>query len=258
MTNVIFKIASKQKIAEFIFDLRHTLDPKKLTQTTKSSCIYTPLSLSTKKNLLGATKLSVNLRKQIIRDLKKESGLNKDILVDFKNEVEKNWKKVEKVFFKEIKKIMPLKLKKKYICYISNSVINAYYKDNEISLKYQSFSKLNIEKVMTYVTSIVAEEILHLIYFKYWNKIFDLNYSPMKVFDLGTDEYSGWHISEIVPEFILVDNLAFKKYGWDKINRTAVYFWIPKLKKKLKSLWVKGNFKNFLIESHKSFIIPHK
>lgn len=259
MAKVIFKIASNKKLAEFIFDLRYTLDSKKLNQLGGSSCIFVSLSPSTKKELSTTKKFSNKLKKMIMSDLEKNYRIEKDIFEEYKKEVEKKWKILEKEFFKELKKIIPIKFRKEYTCYISRAVINAYFFKKDVSLEFyelkdkkESIKKRIIEKA----TSIVAEEILHLIYFDYWNKVFKKNYSYEQVYDLGTNKYSGWLISEIVPEFILIENPLFKKYGWDKVNRVeSGYFWIPKHKNKLRKIWNTSNFKDFLIETHKDFKI---
>lgn len=148
-----------------------------------------------------------------------------------------------------MKKIFGIKKNKKYVCYLNNCVVSAYFGNNEVSLTY--FNKNKKRRIET-STFVIGEEILHLIYFDYIRKIFNKNFSFDEIYDLGNDEYSGWHLTELMPEYLLVQNLSFKKFGWNKMDREKEgYSWISRIREKTDKFYNKKDFKNFILEIHK-------
>jgi len=261
MSKIKFEVASSDKIAEFIFDLKDSLEEKALEQRSGSPCIFVSLEPEIKKKLFNTKILTEDIKKGLKEIAEKKLNEKKQDLQKFKKEIENYWINVEKIYFNELEKNIPIDFEKEYICYVNNCVVSSYFNNNEISLIYfEEFSKLlkreEKQKLLSEISFIIAEEILHLIYFKYWRKIFGLNINYNEIFDIGSDDYSAWHIAEILPEFLLVENPIFTKFGWGKINRAKKgYFWIPKIKEKLDPLWRnKKNFKDFLIKAHKEII----
>lgn len=261
MSKIRFEVASSDKIAEFIFDLKDSLKEEALKQRSGSSCIFVQIEPEIKTELLNAERLTVELKEKLKKIAEKKLNEKEKELKDFKKEVEDYWREIEENYFEEIQKNIPISLEKEYICYINNCVVSSYFNNNEISLTYfEEFSRLlkkeEKKKLLSEISFIIAEEVLHLIYFKYWKKIFNLNLTYDKIFDIGTDDYSAWHIAEIIPEFLLVQNSHFKKFGWGGIDRSKRgYFWIPKIKEKLGPLWKsKKNFKDFLIKAHRGIV----
>ena len=254
MGRVEFKIASAEKIAEYIYDLRHTLDESKLEQRSGLECIFVEFNLDLKKELFYSKKLTFDLKKKLVKNIKMQLGSQKKEMITFLKEIRKEWAKIEEIYFKEMKNIFEIKKYKKYICYLNNCVVSAYFKNNEISLTYSEKFKKNKEKLIEESTFIIGEEILHLIYFDYIGKLFNKNFSFDEIYDLGNDEYSGWHLVELMPEYLLVQNPLFKKFGWNKINREKKgYFWISKIRKKIDRFYDKKDFKKFIIKIHESF-----
>lgn len=252
MSKVEFKIAPPEKIAEYIYDLRHTLDKSKLEQRGGLGCIFVELNPKLKKELFYSKKLTPSLKKKLIDNIKIKLNSQIEEMSLFLEEIKKEWKKIEMIYFKEMENIFEIKENKKYICYLNNCVVSAYFGDNEISLTYFEKFKENKKKILQDSTFVIGEEILHLIYFDYLRKIFNKNLSFEEVYGWGSDEYSGWHLVELMPEYLLVENPSFKKFGWNKINREKEgYFWIPKIRKKTDKIYNKKNFKKFIFEIHK-------
>jgi len=197
-------------------------------------------------------KLNSILKKKLMVEIKTKIDSQKEEMVLFLEEIKKEWKKIEKTYFEEMKNIFSIKKDKKYICYLNNCVVSAYFENNEVSLTYFEKFKKDKKKMVEYSTFAIGEEILHLIYFDYIRKLFNKNFSFEEVYDWGNDEYSGWHLVELMPEYLLVHNPVFKKFGWNKIDREKEgYFWISRIRKKTDKNYNKKDFEKFILEIHK-------
>lgn len=258
VSKVYFEIAPPEKIVEFVYDLRDTLDKSKLDQREGSPCIFVEFEPELKKELFYAKKLNPKLKEKLIHKIDEKMSSEREGMGEFMKEVKLKWEEVEKTFFNEMNKFFELGCERDFYCYVNNCVVSSYFGNNEISLIYFREINKNVDKekkkeLVEEATSIIAEEILHLLYFDYIRSVFNKNFTFDEIFDLGDDNYSGWHLTEIIPEYLLFNNPVFEKFGWNKINREKQgYFWIPKIKKKLDPLWQKRkSFKDFLIKAHK-------
>lgn len=92
---------------------------------------------------------------------------------------------------------------------------------------------------------VIAEEILHIIYWKYWKDIFGKEIEhPWLIERESKNGLSTWKISETIPEYFF----DFKNGS----GREKSYPWIGEVKKILDPLWEKKkDFREFLIEAHK-------
>ncbi len=261
---VKFEIASPEKVAEFIYDLRDTLDKSNLKQKGGSQCIFIDFDPILKEELFYAKELTLKLKEKLTREIKKKIDFQREKMDRFLDKIKREWKQIEEIYFKEMKKFFEFKEDKIFYCYINNCVVGSYFGENEISLPYfQEFEKeleKNREKnLFSEATFIIAEEILHLLYFDYIRKLFGRNFSFEEIYDMGNDDYSGWHLAELMPEYLLVHNPVFKEFGWNKINREEQgYFWIIDLRKKIDPLFKEKSFKDFIIEIHKPFSLKPK
>ena len=241
MAKVIFKQLTPEKFAEFIFDMKECLSEKDLHR--EGSCFFFDIPKNIVKEIIDSEKLTAKLKEKII-----------SLLSDFKKiessaikELQYFWEeKVNYLFFREMEKIMPDCSDSEYICYVTNKMIGSYFeKENEIVVD------LVKEKDMAYHSSIIAEEILHLIYWKFWRRLFDKDMALNERFDIGNADINGWSISEIIPDYLLIENKSFENLGWDTIDRSKGYSWIKKIRKKLDLLWLeKKDFGDFVIKSH--------
>lgn len=259
MVKVHFEIPSFEKIAEFIYDLKDTLDKSTLKQRSSLDCIFVELKPKLKKELFYAKGLTSELKEKLVKEIEKKMNSEKEEMIKFLNQIKSKWKEIEKTFFNEMKKFFGFGDDKEFYCYINNCIVSSYFGRNEVSLIYFKEFDNKIEeekkkKLMIEATSTIAEEILHLLYFDYLRKIFRKNFTFDEVYDMGNENYSGWHLVELMPEYLLTHNPAFKKFGWDKIEREKQgYFWIPKIRKKIDPIYKEKSFKNFIIEIHKPF-----
>ncbi len=246
MPKVTFKIAPPEKIAEFIFDLKDSLEEGALDDRSGSPCIYVKLPEELRKKLVKSNKLSLDLKEEIINLIhnSKEDYKNMGSLII---KLKKHWNaKINDLFFSEIKKIIGNSLKETYICYITNKVVGAYFGDIEITISYTK--DMNVETG----SFILAEEILHLVYWQVWKDIYKKDISNIdEIFSIGKGKWSCWHIAEIIPEYLLVENSVFKKFGWRKQKRYLYYTWIPELRKILNPIWKnKKDFRDFITKAH--------
>lgn len=86
MGKVEFKIASAEKIAEYIYDLRHTLDESKLEQRSGKGCIFVELEPELKKELFYSKKLTSNLKKKLINKIKIKINSQREEMTFFKRD----------------------------------------------------------------------------------------------------------------------------------------------------------------------------
>jgi len=135
---------------------------------------------------------------------------------------------------------------KEYECIVIRAVIGHYIE--------------NSNKVYTNISfgykpcvAICCEEILHLHYWQTLKKLFKLDKSIL----ISKYGIMPWKISEIIPEYILVNNPKLEQFGFNKWNRALSYPWIIDMKKTADKIWrQRKNFKDFLINIHKQFNCP--
>lgn len=259
MAKVHFEIPSSEKIAEFVFNLKDTLDESILEQRSGSACIFIEFEPELKRELFYAKKLTPELKEKLIKEIERKMSSQKKEMNKFLNRVKSKWSEIEEIFFNEMKKFFEFENNRKFYCYINNCVVSSYFDENEISLIYfKEFNKdLNKNEkggLLVEATFTIAEEILHLLYFDYIRKIFNKNFTFEEIYDLGNDNYSGWHLVELIPEYLLVGNPSFKKFGWNKIDRQKQgYFWISKIRKKTDLIFRKNNFRDFIKKIYEPF-----
>lgn len=245
MSKVNFEIASPEKVVEFIYDLKGTLDESNLKQRGGSPCIFVELEPELKEELFYARELTFRLKEKLVKKIKRKMDSEIEGLNRFLERIREEWKQIEKTYFNEMKKFFEFKEEKGFYCYINNCVVSAYFGENEISLPYfkelgRELKEDEEEILLSEATFTIAEEILHLLYFDYIRKVFDKAFTFDEVYDMGDDDYSGWHLVELMPEYLLVHNPVFNKFGWNRINREKQgYFWITNLRKKTDPLFKK-------------------
>jgi|TARA_B100001971_G_scaffold207554_1_gene227891 hypothetical protein len=248
-----FKIHTKQKLAEFVWDLRNSFPKENLSERNNNPCIHMNLSKNLVEKILKSNRLNYNLKKEIIKDIKISEKDKKEIK-KFIKKFELFWNsKIETIFFSEVKRIFGKKyIRRKYICYPTNKIVGAYFGKNEISIIFNSKSKKSLSP-QEFSSIVLAEEIVHLIYWKLWQEIYNVKINNIdEIFDIEGPKWSCWHIAELLPEYLLIENDKFKKFNWDKDNRCKGYPWIPKFKKILDPVWKESkNIKEFIIKSHK-------
>lgn len=256
MSKVKFKTHSKKKLAEFIWDLKNSFPEENLKERDNNPCIHIDFSEDLIKKILDSKKLNPVLKRKIVKEIKILDSEKKEIK-EFIKGFEKFWRKeVEKIYFLEMKRIFGKKyLEKEYFCYPTKKVTGAYFGKNEITiiwnpLKKETKNKLNKNEFSAIV---LAEEILHLIYWELWQEIYNREIKNIdEVFEIEGIKWSCWHVAEIIPEYILVQNNLFKRFNWDKDNRSRGYPWIPELKNTLDPIWKNSkDIKEFIIKAHK-------
>lgn len=238
---VKFKQLSPKKLAEFVFDMKECISAEDLHR--EGSCFYFDIPKKIANEIVTSAKLTKRLRKKIISLIGNYKKIDKNIIKNLQNFWDKN---LNDLFFNEMEKYMPGCSSKRYTCYVSDKIVGSYFeRENEITIDFNG--KEDISKVSFFV----AEEILHLVYWRFWKKIFNKNLSLEERFDIGSKKINGWLISEIIPEYLLVKNKNFEKFGWNKIDRSKGYKWIRKLRKKIDPLWgEKKDFSEFVIKVH--------
>ena len=248
-----FKFHTKQKLAEFVYNLRNSFLKENLSERNNNPCIHINFSKELIKKVLNSKKLNPSLKKIIAKEIK-ISEKEKNNIKKFTKRFELFWnKKINNIFFNEIKKIFGKKyILLEYICYPTNKVTGAYFKKNEITIIFQEKPKCKLNK-LEFASIVLAEEILHLIYWELWEKIYKKDIQDIdEIFAIEGPRWSCWHIAEIMPEYLLIKNSKFKKFNWQKDNRTLGYPWIPKLRKILDPIWEKSkNIEDFIIKAHK-------
>ena len=252
MEKVKFKIADKEKIAEFIFDLRNCLDINNLSQRNYSPCIYIKFKKEFAESMINSHELDNSLKEKIISNIKISKEESRKMAL-FTEQIKGYWdKEISDIFFSNVKETIGKDfIEKEYICYITNKVVGSYFNKSEITIDYNE--KMSSKKG----AFILAEEIVHLIYWNLWKEIYQKDISDIdNIFSIKGDKYSCWHIAEIIPEYILVDNPSFNSFGWNKRKRYLGYPWIIELRKILDPLWEnKKSFMDFVINAHKQLNI---
>lgn len=242
MAKVMFKQLNPEKFAEFIFDMKECISADELNR--RDSCFSFDIPKELAKEIISSKQLTDGLKEKIIFLIKNIKQIDKETI----RRIQDFWnKKVNNIFFQEMEKYMPRCSASEYICYVTNKMVGSYFeRDNEIVMKFKS------DKDKSWLASVVAEEVLHLIYWKFWKKLFNKNMSLDERFDIGNDDVNGWSISEIIPNYLLIENDSFKSLRWFDIDRSKGYKWIIELKEKLDPLWKeKKDFSDFIIKAHK-------
>jgi len=241
MTKIIFKQLKREKFAEFIFDMKECFSAEDLHR--EGSCFYFDIPKDIVKEILDSERLTDKLKEKIITLVKDNKQIDKKIV----ESMQKFWdENVNDLFFQEMERIMPQCSNSEYICHITDKMVGSYFeKGGEVVVDWVK------EKDMEYHTSIVAEEILHLIYWKFWKQLFGKDISLDERFNIGEGYINGWSISEAIPDYLLIRNPKFEKFKWNNIDRAKGYKWLINVGKKLDPLWKnKKDFKDFIIKSH--------
>jgi len=226
MPKVIFKVPSYEFIAKKVF----------FTIKDKGERYRESIYIEIPKHLIEAISKNEfeNIKDDLIEEVKKHHDLEK--LEKFRKELEEYWNDMNDVFFDGLKKITGLDFKyDEYFVYISTIRRGSYSLTNIV------FTNLH-ERIKT-SAFIAAEEIFHLHYWDIFKKTIKDTEMPWRI------NNDIWEISEVVPEFVLTDDL-FSSFGWGKdLHRN--YSFIKKWKEKLKPIWEsRKNFKEFIIKIH--------
>ena len=234
--NVRFKIACKKEDAKFIFELKDSLK-EDISDNVSFSCIHIALPPDLIKELVKRKRFTEKIKLKIIEELPSNDT---KVLKKYLKRIRDRWKRVEGDFFKEIQKIFGFR-RRRFICYITKNVCGMYLNKNKIVLPYYKLK----ENEIIYV---IAEELLHIYYWDYMKK---LKYKIKDPWEIKGKKWNCWHISEIIPEYLLVNNPTFFKYGWNKIKRERGYPWIPAIKNISDPIWKKSeSFREFIIKLH--------
>ncbi|PIN92711.1 hypothetical protein COU61_01300 [Candidatus Pacearchaeota archaeon CG10_big_fil_rev_8_21_14_0_10_35_13] len=244
-----FQVPTPEKVAEFVYSLKEslgeTVEDAEENYENQEACIFIPLSKELVRRIIMSKELTDELREEIseiIRPLlnKEKEELDKTLI-----KIKELWAKINKSYWKEIEKYFPGLIEESYDAYLTNIVCGAYFDGNEVTIpKYKSVN----ESLFVYV---MAEELLHLAYWKFWEELCGKRKEEF-MWNSGIEGWNSWNISEAIPEYLLINNPTFKKYGWDKFKRTNSYPWLDKIRPLLDPLWKnKKSFKEFVIKSHK-------
>ena len=237
---LVFKIANADVEAERIYDFRESL--KSDFELRKQSYFDIEIPQELKNKIIESTNLEEvkNELTNFINEITKtgEFTLKKEKL----ESINAKWKEVEKLCFNEVEKLTQRKFDYKiYKAYLIFSLCG-HYKEGTNEIYIDRKWQPNV------IAAICGEELLHLHYWKIINKLFKVERMEFcRRFDMRP-----WQISEVIPEYVLFSNAAFKKFGWSKFDRSRGYPWIPGVRKILDKLWKnKKDFKDFVIKAHK-------
>lgn len=224
MVQVVFKIPSYEEIAISIYFL--VKDRK--NNYGKNIFIELPKDLIDKivNNEIGAVK------EDIIKSIEKKHNISK--LEKIKKELEKIWNPLNNLFFDNLKKITGFEFPfNEVIVYIIDIMRGMYTPENKVFI--------NLVKNRT--SYVIAEELFHLHYWHIFRQLIKDVEIPWRL------NKKIWEISEVIPEFVLTDDL-FKPFGWGKdLHRN--YPFIEKWKKRLLPVWKnKKDFEDFMIKIH--------
>lgn len=225
MPKVIFKIPSYEEIAIPIYFL--VKDRK--NNYRNNIFIELPKDLIDKivNNEIGAVK------EDIIKSIEKKHNISK--LEKIKKELEKIWNPLNNLFFDNLKKITGFEFPfNEVVVYITDIVRGMYTPEN----------KVFINPMKNRTSYVIAEELFHLHYWHIFREVVKDVEIPWRL------NKKIWEISEVIPEFVLTDDL-FKPFGWGKdLHRN--YPFIEKWKKRLLPVWKnKKDFEDFMIKVHK-------
>lgn len=182
------------------------------------------------------------VKEELIKFVKNYHNIEK--LNDSKKELEEAWKPLNDLFFNNLKNIMDVnKFEESYDALLTTLIRGSYTTENKVFVNFIP----GIERTIF----ILAEEILHLVYWDLFRELFDGRLSDEKC--PWTINKAIWEISETIPDFVLTEN-SFEKFGWGK-NLNRNYQFIKSLKEKLNPFWKnRKNFQEFLIKIHGQII----
>jgi len=227
MPKVIFKVPPYEEISKKVF-----FSVKDLKEDYQR-VIYMKIPKQLVNDIIK--KNFEEIKEQLIKEVKGAHDIEK--LEKFKKELENYWNPLNNLFFDSLKKITGFDFKyKEYIVYVSSIRRGSYSPTNEIFT-----NPKNSVRVSGYIT---AEELFHLHYWHIFRQLIKDVEIPWRL------SKKIWEISEVIPEFVLTDDL-FKPFGWRKdLHRN--YPFIEKWKKRLLPIWQnKKDFKDFMIKIHK-------
>ncbi|MCR4284652.1 MAG: hypothetical protein NUV97_01245 [archaeon] len=244
-----FSIPKPEKAAEFVYSLKEnlggTLGDAKERYENEAECIFIPLSKSLVERMILSKKLTPKLREELSKIITPILERKKEKLEGMIVKIERLWGEVGSSYWEEIENYFPGMFEKEYNAYLTNVVCGAYFGKNEVTIP---LYKGENEKLFVYV---MAEELLHLVYWKFLEKLFGKEKTEF-MWKSGKKKWNAWNISEVIPEYILINNPKFQKLGWRKFDRTTHYPWLDDLKEILNPLWEKKtSFKDFVIKSYK-------
>lgn len=233
MTQLVkFQLADKEVEAWCIFKFRKNL--KSEDQDIRKGSHFNIEFPKDLKNKIIESKNFGSIKEEITNFL---SNQNHSIDQEKLLKIEEEWRKVEDVFFREVKEISEHSIDfNEIICYIICSVCGHYE---------MGTNKVYVPSNMgpKSLAAVCAEEILHLHYWIIFKEIFGKRFNSQ----------DQWKISEVIPDYFLIENSAFKGFGWYKWQRNQSYPWLAEIRKVLDPLWQnRKSFRDFLIESHKA------
>lgn len=226
---VKFVVPSYEQVAEKIYFLVKELGKN----YTLLVFIKLPNSLVAKVR----NKKFTEVKKELVQEIKKYHNIQN--LEEMKKKLEDYWKKINDVYFENIRKLTDFDFKySEYIVYFTNIIRGSYEGGT---------NKVYVDFITNYerTSFIVCEEIFHIHYWDIYKKIVENKRYPWS----GNKDV--WEISETIPDFIFLDKL-FSSFDWfEGLNRN--YPFIIDRKRKLQPLWEKRkNFKDFLIKVHEN------
>ncbi len=235
MPKLEFKIATKLEEAKRIYAFKEAF--KSSFALRKGSHLYILMPSLLKKKIINSNSF-LDVKRELVSYLRKNPKKTKINL----DEIKEAWKDVSGTFFREVTRLTNRKFDhSKYKCFLIFSLCG-HYKEGT--------NKIYVESHLSpkAISAICSEELLHLHYWKIIKDLFKKRRNEL------TDKFymKPWQISEVIPEYVLIDNKAFKEFGWNKWDRSRGYPWIPKIRKTLDPIWKKRkSFDEFVINAHK-------
>lgn len=229
LPKVKLKVGKPKFIAKRIFDLIKDLNVDDVKEINRFVFDF-PNTLAFKIRETNNFNVVKNEIKKFV-----EMKTAKDIKEKTKK-LQKIWNLKNDKYFNLLKKVLETKIKyKTYIGYTTNVMVGNYGEKNDFIVR--------IAENLDESVYIIAEEILHLVYWDIWRKTFKNIPRPWLLRKENKKGISVWKISEVIPEYVF--NM--------KSSRKRSYNWIPAVKKALDPLWKKRkNFKDFLLKAHRN------
>ncbi|MEW6408320.1 MAG: hypothetical protein AB1465_06565 [Patescibacteria group bacterium] len=242
--NVKFYICSLEEVAERIFSFKEEFRQK---VNKNYSSIFITLTDFIKEELKTKKRMTPALKKKIVNILKKEYPTQKN-LQKFKENLEKEWSKVNDLFFNSIGDKCSFKWPyKTFKIGILYGVCGHYGNKHKIYVPYADFR----ENEFFYPAFVIGEELFHIGYWDYFEKEFKIKIDDPYEVHLKNEKFSIWQISELLPEYYL-KSPPFRKFHWHKFNRISGYPWLEKIKKISDPLWKKNiTFSAFVTRLHR-------
>lgn len=146
------------------------------------------------------------------------------------------WDKENDLYFYNLKEFFDIEIKDEtFFCYLTDRIVGNYGLKNDFVVRINDDLKNSIY--------IMKEEIFHLIYWRFWRKIF---HSKNKMpFAIKNEKkfFTTWKISELLPEY------AFFLHAK---NREKSFPWLFEVKNLTDSIFKNSeNLKEFIIKLHK-------